>query len=150
MSLNFEKYAQEGNEFVKNLASDLGHPEEISRTGIILRSVLHTLRDRLTMSESLHLLAQLPMFLKAIYAENWKYSEKPTRISTLEEFTEEVKKHQSDYGEQEFDWQKSTEEIVSIVLNELGNFVSKGEAEHITAQLPKDLEEFFAKSIGSK
>ncbi len=28
MALNFEKYAQEGNEFVNKLAADLGHPEK--------------------------------------------------------------------------------------------------------------------------
>ena len=147
MALHFDKYAKEGNEFVNNLSTELGHPEEIGRTGIILRAVLHTLRDRLTVSESLDLLAQLPMFLKAVYVENWKYMEKPTQIATLDEFTEEVKKHQDQYGEDEFNWNKSTKDIVAIVLNELSTYVTEGESEHILAQLPKEIEAFFSKNL---
>jgi uncharacterized protein (DUF2267 family) len=147
MALEFDKYAHEGNEFVNKLAKKLGHPEEIARTGIVLRAVLHTLRDRLTMSESLHLLAQLPMFLKAIYVENWKYLKKPSRLDTLDEFTEEVKRHQDQYGEDEFDWEKHTKDIVSIVFEALSPYISAGETEHIKAQLPRELEKFFDESI---
>ncbi len=73
MAINFEKFAQEGNEFLSRLATSLGHPEEKGRTGIIMRSVMHTLRERITVGESLNLLSQLPMFLKGIYVDKWKY-----------------------------------------------------------------------------
>jgi uncharacterized protein (DUF2267 family) len=147
MTLHFDKYAQEGNEFVNILANELGHPQEKGRAGIILRAVLHTLRDRLTISESMDLLAQLPMFLKTVYVENWKYMEKPTRIATLDEFTNEVKKHQDQYGEYEFNWDEHTDKIVATVFKQLSEYISDGEALHIIAQLPKELEQFFAQSV---
>jgi uncharacterized protein (DUF2267 family) len=53
MALDFNKYAQEGNEFLHSLAKELGHEKEINQTAIILKSVLHTLRDRITISESI-------------------------------------------------------------------------------------------------
>lgn len=147
MAINFDKFAQEGNLFLKELAQQLGHPDEQARSGIILRAVLHTLRERITIGESFNLLAQLPMFLKGVYVDNWKYSEKPLRISTKEEFFKEVEKHQDQYGEQQFDWDKSTEEIVRIVIKELGKYVSRGEFEDVTAQLPNDLKDIFSESI---
>ncbi len=147
MALNFDKYAQEGNFFLKSLAKSLGHPDETGRTGIVLRAVLHTLRDRITISESFNLISQLPMFLKAIYVDNWKYMEKPLSIKKVEDFTREVEKHQDQYGEYEFNWEKSTEDIVKTVINELGIYISKGEFEDIMAQLPKELEEMFRESI---
>ncbi|MFW5760096.1 MAG: DUF2267 domain-containing protein [Cyclobacteriaceae bacterium] len=147
MALNFDKYAQEGNLFMKNLAKSLGHPDEIGRTGIILRAVLHTLRERITISESLNMISQLPMFMKAIYVDNWKYREKPLKINKKEEFAEEVEHHQSQYGEQEFNWGKSTEDIIKIVFRELGTYITKGEFEDITAQMPKELKELFSESI---
>src|SRR6056297_312435 len=119
MAINFNKYAQEGNHFVNNLAKKLGHPEEISRTGIILRAVLHTIRDRITIGESLNLMSQFPMFLKAVYVTDWKYPEEITRLTSVEEFSDAVKNYQDQYGEQEFNWGKSTEEIIRIVLSEL-------------------------------
>jgi len=147
MALNFEKYANEGNSFVKTLASNLGHPEETGRTGIILRSVLHTLRGRLSIGESLNLVSQLPMFLKGIYVDNWEYSEKPISIRKKEEFYDEVERMQDLYGEQKFDWKISTAEIVGIVLSTLGKYISKGEFEDIITQMPKPLKELFHEKV---
>lgn len=147
MATNFDKYAQDANRFINSLAARLGHPNETARTAIILRSVLHTLRDRLTVSESLDLLAQLPMFIKGVYVDNWKYLERPTSVSTVEDFKEEVKRHQDLYGEYEFNWNNPTEEIVLAVLDELSNYTSDGEARHIIAQLPEGLKDFFSVSL---
>ncbi len=146
MAINFNKYAEEGNLFVKKLAKSLEHPEEIGRTGIVLRAVLHTLRERITISESLNMIAQLPMFIKAVYVDNWKYRDKPVRLNK-QEFIEEVERHQKQYGEYEFSWDKSTEDIVKIVLRELGTYITRGEFEDIIAQLPADIEELFRESM---
>ncbi|MCF8304270.1 MAG: DUF2267 domain-containing protein [Bacteroidales bacterium] len=150
MALNFDKYAHEGNAFVKRLAEDLGHPEEISRVGIILRAVLHAVRDKLTISESLDMIAQLPMFLKAVYVDNWSYMEKPLRYSSAEEFTEEVKKRQKQLGETQFDWDKPTVEIVKIVINHIGQYITQGELDDIVAQMPKDLKNVVEEGVEKK
>lgn len=147
MALNFEKYAQEGNSFIKTLAGNLGHPDETGRTGIIVRAVLHTLRERITIGESLNFIAQLPMFIKGIYVDNWEYSEKNSSIKTREDFFNRVEELQDQYGEQRFDWQISTEEIVRIVLSTLGKYVSEGEWEDIVTQMPKDLKELFKERV---
>ncbi len=150
MALNFDKFAQEGNHFVNELARSLGHPEETGRTSIVLRAVLHSLRERITISESLHLLSQLPMFLKGVYVDNWKYREKPLDLNTREEFAGEVEKHQDQYGEREFSWDMSTEKIIQTVISALNKYVSKGEFEDIIAQLPEDLKGLFRESTEGK
>ncbi|MGM0377598.1 MAG: DUF2267 domain-containing protein [Bacteroidota bacterium] len=142
MSVNFNKYAEEGNAFINHLAKNLGHPQETTRTGIILRAVLHAFRERLTIPESFNLLSQLPMFMKAIYVEGWKYSERPEKFDK-KEFLEEIKRHQDQLGENEFPWKESTEEIVKTVINDLRTFISKGEIDDILAQLPDDFKELF-------
>lgn len=147
MALNFEKYAQEGSSFIKLLAKNLGHPDEIGRTGIILRAVLHTLRERITIGESLNMLSQLPMFLKGIYVDNWEYRDKPLGIKTREDFINEVLAHQNQYGERKFDWDMTTEEIIRTVLSTLGKYVSKDEAENIMSQLPKEIRELFREQV---
>lgn len=40
----------------------------------MLRAVLQTLRDRISMSESLDLMSQLPAAPKIVYVEDWKMS----------------------------------------------------------------------------
>jgi uncharacterized protein (DUF2267 family) len=143
MGMYFDKFAQEGNKFLKDLATDLGHPEEINRVAILLRSTLHILRDRITVSESFNFLSQLPMFLKALYVENWKYREKPERIQSIEEFKEKVKEEQARYGEQAFDWDIHTEDIIKKVFKALGRYVSEGEIQDIYAQVPQELHPLF-------
>lgn len=145
MSINFNKYAEEGNAFINHLAKNLGHPEETGRTSIILRAVLHALRERITIPESFNLLSQLPMFIKAIYVEGWKYHEHPKKFDK-NAFLEEIKKYQDQLGENEFPWEESTEEIVKTVINELMTFVSKGEIDDILAQLPEDFKELFGEN----
>jgi len=142
ISINFNKYAEEGNALINHLAKNLGHPKETNRTSIILRAVLHAFRDRITIGESFNLLSQLPMFIKAIYVEGWKYREHPVKFHK-EGFLEEIKRNQDQLGENELPWQESTEEIVKTVINELRSFVSKGEIDDILAQLPEDFRELF-------
>jgi uncharacterized protein (DUF2267 family) len=147
MALNFEKYAQEGNSFIKELAGNLGHPEEKGRTGIILRAVMHTMRDLLSFGESLNMISQLPMFLKGLYVDGWEYREKAADIRTKEDFYKEVERHQEQYGEQRFDWDKSTAEIVHGVLSSLKKYISSGEMEDISVQMPKAIKELFREPV---
>ena len=141
MALDFDKYAQEGNEFMNHLARELGHPEETGKTSIILRAVLHTLRDRLTVGESINLLAQLPMMLKAVYVEDWKYSEKPVKLKSIEQLKEHVKEEQEKYGETQFNWEEPTRDIIATVLRVLSErYLSDGELRDIMAQLPDQME----------
>ena len=72
MSYHFNQYASEGNQFLKELAKALGNAENIAKAGRTLKSVLHLLRNQLTIEESLQLIAQFPMFLKAVYVSEWK------------------------------------------------------------------------------
>jgi len=143
-SLNFENFANEANAFVKKLAKELGHPDEVNRTYIILRSILHVIRDRITIGESLDLVSQLPMILKGVYVDNWKYQEKPPLdYQTIEEMKAEVKKHQDHYGEMDFDWSLSTEQIITTTLECLREYLSEGQINHIRGQMPKEVQELF-------
>lgn len=148
MAINFDKFAQEGKEYINTLAADLGHPEEKGQTAILLRAVLHTLRDRITVSESLNLLEQLPMFLKGIYVEHWKYKEKPLKLRSMEEFKNAVKEEQAKIGERQFDWNQSTEDLISMVLTSLGTrYFSEGQLEDIALQMPEELRQLFPVEI---
>lgn len=140
----FDKHVQEANEFVKELSNNLGHPEEQTQTIRLLRAVLHTVRDRITISESMDLLAQLPMMLKALYVEQWKYHEKPPlNYDDMEGLTTAVKKEQERMGEQSFDWQESTEDLVKIVLTSLRKYITDGQAIHVMDQMPKEVKAIF-------
>lgn len=143
MAFNFEEYANEGKAFVRELAANLGHADDEQTTARVLRAVLHTFRDRITISESLDVLAQLPMFLKSVYVEQWKYRETPLKLRSMNEFKDAVKAEQSKFGEQAFDWQESTEEIIKTTFLSLKKYLTEGQVAHVLSQMPQEIQELF-------
>jgi len=140
-NVELDKFVHETHEYINQLARDLGHPEEKQRVMIIWRAVMHTIRDRIQISESLDLLSSLPMILKGMYTLGWKYSDSPPyTYDTIEQMKTRVKYLQNEYGEHDFPWSKSTEEIISIVLDSLEKYCSEGQMEHIRGQLPQEVK----------
>ncbi|QEC53895.1 uncharacterized protein (DUF2267 family) [Anseongella ginsenosidimutans] len=151
-ALNFDKYAQEGNLFMHELGEMLNHPGEQDRAqaGRLLRAVLHTLREHISVGQSLNLIAQFPMFLKAIYVDQWKLSADRERIKTMEEFTGEVENKQREEGEVNFDWNEPTSTLVEKVLISLGKYVSAGELSDVEAELPGEIRRFLQERVGGE
>ena len=140
--LGFEKFAQEAHEYINFLAEQLGHPEEKERALILWRAVMHSVRDRIHIGESFQIMAPLPMIFKGIYAEDWKFSEKPPKsYDTMEGMENDVQRIQRQYGETEFSWGKPTSELIAITLSSLTRYMPESQLEHIREQLPKEIHE---------
>lgn len=147
-NLNFESFAQDAHKYVNELAEELGHPDEKSRVLKIWRAVMHTVRDRIHLGESFQIIDPLPMIFKGIYVENWKYTEKPPLdYSTLEEMKTQVKNLQAQYGEEDFPWRKSTEDIMAITLGSLRRFLKGNQLEQVINQMPKEIKEFLPEKV---
>lgn len=147
MSGYFDKFCQQGNEFVNKLGEKTGHPRESEKTVRLLKAVLHSIRDRVTMGEAHHIMAQLPFALKGLYVDQWHEREHPLRYDTMDEFKSCVKEYQKLYGEANFNWEQSTEELVKITLNMLKeNYFSGGQIDHILGQLPHEIQQELKKS----
>ena len=91
---NFEHALHTANEWLKEFGD---HPEVRSRRDAhsILRTVLHALRDQLSIEETAHLSAQLPMLIRGIYFEGWRPSTVPQRKPQAE-FMENLHQRLSD------------------------------------------------------
>lgn len=143
MSLNFEKHAAKGNEFVNRLAARLGDEDNRDRAGRVLRCVLHALRNRLTVEESFQLLAQLPMVIKALYIEGWQPSRYHTKIKTLQDLSEEVMKLDGMSAWRDFSGVSDAMDGIEAVIKTMADYVSAGELHDIIAVLPEDMKETF-------
>lgn len=142
--MNFEKYASIANEFVNEVAAELGCPEDRDKAGRMLRSVLHTLRDRLTVDESFSLLAQLPMFIKAVYIDGWKPSRTPDkRIKTVDDFVAHVMEYDDRQAAIDFGDPQGAQQSISSVLRVLKRHISQGESRAVSDKLPRHLGEFW-------
>lgn len=148
MALDFEKYAIKGNELVNLVAGELQVPP--SSAGRIVRAVLHALRNRLSHEESFQLMAQLPMALKGVYVDGWKYNKDYVRISHTHEFLDEIRKEDGGLAGYDFGNDTRAKKAVAAVLKALSYFIAPGEIDHITGMMPAELQHFIEESLGGK
>jgi len=146
MSLDFDKYAAKGNEFLNMLAEDLKMPHD--KAGRILRAVLHAMRNRISVDESFQVIAQLPMALKAVYVDQWDPWHSFRRIHQVEQFIDEVRRYDKATAAMDFGDDESAKLAIKAVFRTLNHYLSDGELRDIIAILPKDMKDFVSSSIG--
>ena len=139
MSYHFNKYATEGNNFFKTLAKALGNTEDIPKAGRTIKSVLHALRNQLAFQESLQLIAQFPMFLKAVYVHEWK-PETKNKPKKVDDFINEIRRIHGSIAKKDFANDDEIENAIVVCFIILRKYISLGELEDIRSVLPKDLK----------
>jgi uncharacterized protein (DUF2267 family) len=143
MTLNFEKYAAKGNEFVNKVATRLNDPENRDRAGRVLRCVLRALRNRITAEESLQLISQLPMAIKSVYIEGWKLHQEFVRIKTMDDFAQEVMKEDGFSAWRDFSSMEEATDAIQAVMKTLADYVTAGELHDVINLMPKEIKQHF-------
>ena len=144
MTLDFEKYAKKGNEFLHHLEDNL-NTEDRAHAGRILRSTFRVLRNHLTFEESLQLLAQLPMALKAVYVDGWSAAAQ-RKIKTAEEFLVEIEKEEGNNAWRDFSNEDEMISAVRAVIDTLREYVSGQEIDQALGTMPAKVRQIFESS----
>jgi uncharacterized protein (DUF2267 family) len=143
MTINFDKYAQTGKEFVNRVAFELGDESDTERAGRLLRGTLHALRHQSSPEEAMQFMSQLPMFIKALYVDGWNLGSHKHHVRHLGDFIDEVYSQNglSDDITSESDQRKL--EDIQAVIRVLEEYVSHGEVTDFRHTLPKELKVLF-------
>ena len=146
MALNFNQFAAEANTFMKSYTKELGLAEDTKKAGRILSAILHAFRDVISMEESLQLIAQFPMFLKADYVKGWT-KHKTNRIKTMTEFIDLVRKYDGVTSVHDFESDEKAENYIDTTFILLRRYISLGEMEDLRSELPKELKSMVYSNI---
>lgn len=142
MPLNFDQHAQKGNHFLNQLLDELGENSSKESAQRILRAVLRTLRNYLTMEENFQLLAQLPVAIKGVYVDGWSPSWKKTGESKkIKGFLAEVIHEEGIASWKDFSNEEEIFAAVKAVFRTIGKFASEGQLKDVEAVLPEDLKQ---------
>jgi len=76
---------QRTNAWLKELMLELNSGDH-RKTYLILRSVLHSLRDHLSVVDATYVGEQLPMLIRGMYYEHWKVTGNPLPLRTRNDF----------------------------------------------------------------
>ncbi|XLS30693.1 DUF2267 domain-containing protein [Flavobacteriaceae bacterium M23B6Z8] len=147
MALNFNKYAHEGNAFLKEYTRELNLGDDTEMGGRILSAILHALRDVISIEESLQLIAQFPMFLKAVYVNGWSPKANRSRIKTRVDFIDLIRKHDGVTSVHDFRSDEQANRYIDTTFILLRKYISLGELEDIRTELPKDLKDMIYHNI---
>jgi uncharacterized protein (DUF2267 family) len=141
-AMNFEQYAPAANKFVQEIAVELGNAADTDHAYRVLRAVFHTIREILTPEESGHLISQLPMLLKAVYVDGWKFQSK-NKIRSMGAFLERLRSKDPLAAARDFGDDETAKNHVKAVLMVLQRHLSTGEIMDILNQFPDELSELW-------
>ncbi|MDG4797385.1 DUF2267 domain-containing protein [Micromonospora sp. WMMD1082] len=121
------------NLILKDIEQAYGWPkEQRNQSYAALRTVLHLLRDRMPVQESVEFSAQLPVVVRGIYFDGWQPQDVPVKLNR-DDFLYEVRQGFP------YDVQGGPERVVQVVLDTLRRHITQGEWDDVKDTMPKDL-----------
>ncbi len=127
-----QRSAEKASIWLKDVATELGDDDR-QYAYKVLRAVLHTLRDRLTIELAAKLAAQLPTLIRGIFYEDWTPGRAPMRAHDVDSFLEHVVSEGRLGGETE------ASVAVTAVMTVLRKRLGDEEIEAILAVVPEKL-----------
>jgi uncharacterized protein (DUF2267 family) len=127
----FDTTVQTTNQWLNEISEVIGPDRQ--RAYDVLRAVLHSLRDRLTVDQAVHLGAQLPMLVRGIYYEGWKPARNPQKYRSQEDFLGHVMDELRDV--RPTDPKDGTRAVFKVV----NHHIDPGEAAEVKQALPKEI-----------
>ncbi|WP_432283775.1 DUF2267 domain-containing protein [Aminobacter sp. BA135] len=128
---NFSHSAQQAQQWVNELAADLGWPENLSHR--LMRAVLQALRDWLSPEEAADFSSQLPEMIRGIYFEGWDPAKSPAVERDKRDFVLRISKALNEQPEVDI------EEGIAAVFRLLDRHLSHGEIVQVKNSMRKSL-----------
>lgn len=140
--MNFEKYAASGNFFLHEISAELANNGDTGQAYRVARAVFRTLRIMLLPGESAHIIAQLPVMLKAVYVDGWNLQQAAVLPANVHEFVEYIIAQDGKSAGVDFAYNDLIPHYIRAVFKVMFNYISAGEMIHIINQLPGDIAVF--------
>ena len=139
----FDSTLQKTSLFLKEIEEEFGWQDRRFQSYAAARTVLHALRDRMTVQEAADFAGQLPILLKGVFFDGWSAANVPRKMDA-DEFREEI---QSQF---QYSVDGNINDVIRSVVRALGRFISKGEMEDVASILPKNLANLIKEPAGAK
>jgi uncharacterized protein (DUF2267 family) len=131
----FDRTLETTHVWLNEICNDLGPDKQVAWK--VLSTVLHKLRDRLTINLAAHLGAQLPLLIRGVYYDQFEPGKMPSEFRSREEFIAEVAEWLSDTRPVDPD------EAIRSVFRVLSRHISEGQVNKVREALPKGLRQMW-------
>ena len=131
----FDRTLETTHIWLNEICNDLGPDKQLAWK--VLSTVLHKLRDRLTINLAAHLGAQLPLLVRGVYYDQYDPGHMPSEARSRDEFVAEVGEWLKDSRPVDVD------EAVRSVFRVLSRHISEGQINKVRDALPKSLRQMW-------
>jgi uncharacterized protein (DUF2267 family) len=131
----FDRTLETTHVWLNDICNDLGPDKHLAWK--VLSTVLHKLRDRLTINLAAHLGAQLPLLIRGVYYDQFDPGHMPSGLRSRDDFVAEVAECLSDTRPVD------AEEAVRSVFRLLSRHISEGQVSKVRDALPKSLRQLW-------
>ena len=131
----FDRTLETTHVWLNEICNDLGPDKQVAWK--LLSTVLHKLRDRLTLNLAAHLGAQLPLLVRGVYYDQFEPGKMPSEFRSREEFIAEVAEWLSDTRPVD------PEEAIRSVFRVLSRHISEGQINKVRDALPKSVRQMW-------
>lgn len=127
----FDKTIQTTNIWLNEIMQDLGPDRQVAWK--VLSTVLHKLRDRLTVETAAHLGAELPLLVRGVYYDQYQPARQPSDLRDMDEFVAEVAKWLSDTRPVD------PKDAIHSVFKVLSRHIPEGQIRKVQDSLPQGI-----------
>ena len=131
----FDRTLETTHIWLNEICRDLGPDKQVAWK--VLSTVLHKLRDRLTLPLAAHLGAQLPLMVRGVYYDQFEPGKMPSECRNRDDFVAEVAEWLSDTRPVD------PEEAIRSVFRVLSRHISEGQVNKVRDALPKGLRQLW-------
>ena len=145
----FGQYENDATKFVSEVSRELDNQSNHQASIRIMTSVLHVIRDILSLEGSLHLISQLPLLIKGIYVSGWHVGVKE-KIKDKDQLIERLLLQNPRSGPGDFGTDEKALNNVMAIIRVLQRHISPGEIDDIRAQFPLELKNLWTSGVYHK
>ena len=131
----FDRTLETSHIWLNEICKELGPDKQVAWK--VLSTVLHKLRDRLTINLAAHLGAQLPLLIRGVYYDQFEPGKMPSECRSRDEFIAEVSEWLSDTRPVDPDL------AVRTVFQVMSRHISEGQVNKVRDALPKSLRQMW-------
>lgn len=127
----FDKTAQTTHLWLNEIGEGIGLDDQ--QSWHVTGAVLHALRDRLPIELAAHLGSQLPLLVRGAYYDQFRPSELPKRVRSLDEFLQMIA------AELRSGRPVDTKDAARAVFKVLSRHLSPGQIDNVREALPEEV-----------
>jgi len=131
----FDKTLETTHVWLNEICNDLGPDKQLAWK--VLSTVLHKLRDRLTVNLAAHLGAQLPLLVRGVYYDQFEPARMPAECRNADEFVADVAEWLSDSRPVD------PADAIRSVFGVLSRHISEGQVAKVREALPKSVRQLW-------